>query len=268
VDADRGGTPARISSGIPFLHSYAGSVVLGLGAVGLALVVWQILVLSSKVPAYLLPAPHSVAHEWWLLVESGVLWHHVSATLQEALLGFALAFVASATIAYPLAKSRVVASILSPYIAATQAMPILALAPLLVVWFGLGLFSKTLICALIVFFPILINTSVGLRTVDHTLIEAAQTEGANAFRVLWQIEVPLALRTILTGVKMGLTLSLTGAIVAEFVAADSGLGYLMTLARSQYDSSLLFVACLTVVTLAVAGYALISALERVLITWD
>jgi NitT/TauT family transport system permease protein len=264
--SEEGATAARSRS--RFVHTHLGSLTLGALAIASGTLAWQVLVLSGAVPAYMLPAPGDVAHIWWLLVRNGVLIHHVGVSLHEALLGFALAFVVGAGIGYPLAKSRVVSSILSPYVAATQAMPILALAPLLVVWFGLGLFSKVLICALIVFFPILVNTSVGVRTVDRTLVEAAQTEGANAWQILSRVEVPLALRTILGGIKMGLTLSMTGAIIAEFVASDSGLGYLMTLARSEYDSALLFAASLTMVGLAVLGYALVNALERALIDWD
>lgn len=216
----------------------------------------------------MLPAPGDVWNQWWALARNGILWHHVSVTLGEAVLGFALAFVLGSAAAYPLAKSRIVASILSPYVAATQAMPILALAPLLVVWFGLGLFSRTLICAVMVFFPILVNTAVGLRTVDRTLVEACQTEGGNRWQILRHIEAPLALRTILGGVRMGLTLSMTGAIVAEFVASDAGLGYLMTLARSEYDSALLFAASLTVVALAVAGYLVVALVEHLVVDWD
>src|SRR5438874_325355 len=116
-------------------HTPAHSLVLGLISAGLGLVVWQLLALSHALASYMLPAPSAVAREWWLLARNGVLWRHVGATLQEALLGFALAFVVGVVIAYPVAKSRVAASVLSPYIAATQAMPILALAPLLTVWF-------------------------------------------------------------------------------------------------------------------------------------
>lgn len=244
------------------------SLLLSVTAVLGGLLLWQVLTAIRALPAYLLPSPASVGQEWWLLARNGVLWHHASATLTEALLGFALAFVVAAGLGYPLAKNRVFAALLSPYVAGTQATPILALAPLLVVWFGFGLFSKTLICAVIVFFPILVNTAIGLRTVDRTLVEAARTEGANAWNTLRHIEAPLALRTLLGGIKMGLTLSFTGAIVAEFVASDSGLGYLMTLARSEYDAPLLFAAALTVVGLAVAGYLLVGLIEHLVIDWE
>jgi NitT/TauT family transport system permease protein len=143
-----------------------------------------------------------------------------------------------------------------------------ALAPLVVVWFGLGLLSKVLICALIVFFPMLVNTVAGLRSIDRTLLDAAQSEGATAWQRLWSVEVPLGLRTLLGGVKMGLTLSMTGAVVGEFVAADAGLGYLMNLARTSYDAPMVFAAALTMSGVAIAGYLAVTIAERALITWE
>ena len=249
-------------------RSGPGSIMVSLAAVLLGLLAWQALAGAHVVPDYMLPSPRAVWEQWWALAQNGTLWHHTSATLTEALLGFGVAFSVGTVVAYPLAKYRLVASILSPYVAGTQAMPILALAPVLMVWFGLGLVSRTVICAIIVFFPILVNTAVGLQTVDRSMVESAWTEGAGAWRTLWSIEVPLALRTILGGVRMGLTLSMTGAIVAEFVSSDAGLGYLMNLARSEYNAPLLFVAALTMVGLAVLGYLLVGLLEHTLIDWE
>ncbi len=210
----------------------------------------------------------AVAAKWLALYNNGLLWHHASTTLLEGLLGFGLAFVIGVGLGYPLARSRVLGGVLAPYVAASQAVPVVALAPLLVLWFGLGLLPKVLICALIVFFPILVNTAVGLRTIDRSLIEAAQSMGANAVQTLWYVEIPLALRTLLGGVKMGLTLAMTGAVVGEFVAASAGLGYLMTLARSNYDSPMLYAALLTLAGLAVLGYAAVTVLEDLLIDWE
>jgi NitT/TauT family transport system permease protein len=246
----------------------AGSLATSAAAVAAGLVAWAALASLRVVPDYMLPSPSDVAAELVRMAARGLLWSNVATTVDEALLGFLLAFAVGALLAYPLAKSRLVASVLSPYVAAMQAMPILALAPLLVVWFGLGLLSKTLICAIIVFFPILVNIAVGLRTVSRDVVESAATEGAGAWTILFHIEVPLALRTILAGVRMGLTLSMTGAIVAEFVASSSGLGYLMLVARSEYDAPMLFVAALSMVALAVAGYLLVMLLEHALVTWD
>ncbi len=229
---------------------------------------WQALWQSGRVPEYMLPAPREVARTWVDLWRAGVMWHHVRATLVEALLGFAVAFVIGVGLGYPLARSQVMDEILAPYLAASQAMPIIAFAPLLVVWFGLGLLPKVIICTLIVFFPILINTVVGFRGVDRSMIRAARGLGANWLSTFWSIELPLALRTLLGGVKMGLTLSVTGAVVSEFVAADAGLGYLMNLGRTEYRSSIVFAAALTMALIAIAGYVAVTILERVLVRWE
>jgi len=242
--------------------------VPGLCSVALGLLLWQALVQTGAVTPDILPAPWAVVQEWRGLAASGVLWRHVSVTLTEGLLGFALAFVVGVVLGYPLARSRVFASALTPYITTAQAMPIIALAPLIVMWFGLGLFPKVLICALIVFFPILINTAVGLRSIEREMIEAAQNMGANAWQILRHVEIPLALRPLLGGVKVGVTLAMTGAIVGEFVASDAGLGYLMNLGRSDYDSAMVLAAALTIVGVALLGYLVVGLLEYVLISWD
>lgn len=259
-------SPRRVSS--PLRLGQLSLAGLTVGAIVLGGLAWKVLTDVQAVPPYVLPAPGTVFAKWLTLLNTGVLWRNLGVTLSEALLGFALAFVVGVTLGYFLARSRVLAGILAPYVAASQAVPVVALAPLLVLWFGFGLFPKVLICALIVFFPILINTAVGLRTIDRALIEAAHSFGAGRRQTLWHVEVPLALRTLLGGVKMGLTLALTGAVVGEFVASDAGLGNLMLRARSIFDAPLLYAALLTLVGLAVLAYAAVSALEHLLIDWD
>jgi NitT/TauT family transport system permease protein len=216
----------------------------------------------------MLPSPVAVGHKWWLLYRNGSLWHHTSTTLQEALLGFGVAFVVGVGLGYPLARFNTFDALVGPYVAVSQAMPVIAFAPLLVVWFGLGLLPKVIICALIVFFPIIVNTIVGLRSIDPTLIEASWSMGANDWQTLWYVEIPLMLRPLLGGIKMGLTLSMTGAMVAEFVASSAGLGYMMTLGRTAYDIPMVFVAALMMALVATLGYVGISLLERVLVTWE
>ena len=243
-------------------------LLLPLLATGLGLLLWQGLFLSHLIKPYLLPAPRAVADRWWYLARRGVLWHHTQATLREALIGFLVAFVVAVTLGYLLARSETLMAVLAPYLALTQAVPVVAFAPLLVVWFGLGLLPKVVICVLIVFFPMLINTVVGLRTIDRNLPLAARGLGASRWQVLWRIEVPLALRTLLGGVKMGVTLSMTGAVVGEFVAADAGLGYLMNLGRTAYDTPTVFAASLTMAGLATFGFGAVTALEHLLIRWE
>ncbi|MCO5177972.1 MAG: ABC transporter permease [Thermomicrobiales bacterium] len=234
----------------------------------LALGFWQLLWMRHTIPAYMLPSPASVGEKWWLLYRNGVLWHHTSVTLKEALLGFAVAFVVGVGLGYPLARFDTFDALFGPYVAVSQAMPVIAFAPLLVVWFGLGLLPKVIICALIVFFPILINTVVGLRSIDPTLIEATWSLGGNGWQTLLYVEIPLMLRPLLGGIKMGLTLSMTGAMVGEFVSSSAGLGYMMTLGRTAYDIPMVYVAALMMSLVATLGYLGVSLLERLLITWE
>jgi NitT/TauT family transport system permease protein len=236
-------------------------------AIGVALVVWQAAADRAILPAYVLPLPSKVFAAWLQLLQNGALWRHVSATLSEALAGFAVALLAGMAIAYPLAKSETLSRLASPFIATTQAMPMIALAPLLVMWFGLGLTSKVIICALIVFFPILVSTMVGLRSIDRELLEAARSLGASARQTLWYVEFPLALRPVLGGVRLGLTLAMTGAIVGEFVASDAGLGFLMILSRTNFDASMVFAAALTMAAISTLMYKFVGWLDQALITW-
>ncbi|HEY7036440.1 MAG TPA: ABC transporter permease [Thermomicrobiales bacterium] len=245
-----------------------GRILLGPVALALGILGWHLLWRSNAVPAYMLPAPSAVGREWLRLWHNGIIWRDLRATLREALLGFGLAFLVGVGLGFVLARSRALGGVIAPYVAASQAMPVVAFAPLLVVWFGLGLLPKVIVCALIVFFPILVNTEAGLRGVDRDLIEASWTMGGSSWQTLRHVEIPLALRPFLGGVKMGLTLAMTGAVVGEFVAASEGLGYLMNYGRTAYNAPMVFAASLTMAAVAILGYAAISLLERLLITWE
>ncbi len=240
----------------------------GLAAVLAGLLRWKLAARAAPTPPPHVPAPEVVAARLWTLAVSGVIWHHIAVTLTEAGLGFGLAAVAGLSLGYFVAASRLLEALLAPYVAATQAVPVVAIAPLMVLWFGLDLLPKVITCAIIVFFPILVNTVIGLRSVDRTLIEAAETFGAGGWQLLWYVQAPLALRALLGGLKLGVTLAMTGAVVGEFIAADAGLGYLLTFGRSVFDTPLVFVALLTLAALAVGGYLLITAIENRVIDWE
>jgi NitT/TauT family transport system permease protein len=268
-------TPARVISPVPETGAQPATVPrlvgrLGpaLASLGAGLLLWQLLAMVAPNPPTLLPGPGVVAARLWDLAARGILWHHVGATLTEAGLGFLLAAVLGLALGYPVAKSPLLESLLAPYVAGTQAVPIVAIAPLMVLWFGLDLLPKVLTCAVIVFFPILVNTIIGLRSVDRALIEAAHSMGAGPWQTLRYVEAPLALHNILGGLKLGITLAMTGAVVGEFIAADAGLGYLLTYGRSIYDTPLVFAALVTLAALASLGYGLITLLEKRIIDWE
>lgn len=236
-------------------------------SLALGVLAWRWLVAARDIPAFILPPPERVAARFVSAVADGTWWNETRVTLGESLLGFALGFVVANLLGYLLAHSRLLERLVGAYIPASQALPIVAIAPLLILWLGYGLAPKIVAAALMVFFPMLINTVSGLRQIEPSLREVAQVYGANRWQTLIHVEVPLALPTILSGIKISFTLAVTGATVAEFMGADHGLGVLLNVSRGLFDTPLLFVALLTLVGLAMLAYGLVSLLERVLIRW-
>ncbi|MEJ2150545.1 MAG: ABC transporter permease, partial [Chloroflexota bacterium] len=181
--------------------------------------------------------------------------------------GLVLGVSVATVLGYALAKSVAVERALSPYLVASQAVPIVAIAPLLVIWFGPGLSSKILISALIVFFPILINTIAGVRDVPADLHDLMRSLHATRWQVFTRLEVPSALPVLLAGLKVGATLSVIGAVVGEFAGASAGLGVMISVADGQYDTARMFVGVLALVALALSLYGLVYLLEKRLLSW-
>ena len=226
-------------------------------------VAWKLVVVLGRLPVFILPAPEQVAARFVTAWTDGTMAPHAWTTIVEVALGFAVGAVAGVVAGYGLARSSVFERVLSPYLVAAQAVPILALAPLMAVWFGPGLLAKVVICGLIVFFPVAVATMVGIRSVDRGLLELARSLRATRRRVLVDIEVPGALPSILGGLRVGITLAVVGAIVGEWAGADKGLGVLVNLARgSLFDIPLLFATLVTIALLGIACYALVVIAER------
>lgn len=233
----------------------------------LALLAWEALSRWSGLPVFLLPGPLAVWEELVRAWQNGSLLRHTGVTLREVLAGLGLGVAVALTLAYPLARSRRVERLLAPYIVASQAVPTVALAPLLIIWFGPGALSKILVCALIVFFPILVNTIVGLRSVPDDLRDLMRSLRATRGQTFRYLEAPAAMPSVLGGLKIGATLSVIGAVVGEFVGADEGLGFLLNHARGLYNTPLVFAALLTLMAMALALYGAVAAVERVALAW-
>ena len=236
------------------------------GAALLFVVVWQAIVIIGDYPRYILPGPAVVGERFISGWADGIIGPHFWTTLAEVLLGLAVGSLAGILTGILLARSRLAARMLSPYIVAAQATPILALAPLIALWFGTGLGSRVLICALICVFPIAVGTMVGIRSVDPKLIELGRSFRANRRQRLMRIEVPSALPQILGSLRIGVTLAVVGAIVAEWAGGDSGLGVLINLSRgSMFDIPLMFATLMTIALMGVALYLIVVAIERRLV---
>lgn len=234
----------------------------------LAIAAWQVLVMAWGQPAFILPGPGLVWQRFLRALVDGSLARHTFFTLEEVVLGLLLGAGLATVLGYLLAKSRLLERLLSPYLVASQAVPVVAIAPLMVIWFGPGVFSKILICALIVFFPVLINTVVGLRAVPENLRDLMRSLQADRYQLLRLLEVPAALPVFLGGLRIGATLAVIGAVVGEFVGSDRGLGFLINIGRGQYDTALVFVAIFTLVALALLLYGGVVLLETRLLAWQ
>jgi NitT/TauT family transport system permease protein len=240
-----------------------GAVLSVVGSIVVFVVVWQLVVLVSGFPPFILPAPGAVLERLVVAWGAGTIQPHLAATLLEVALGFAVGAGLALVVGYALARSAVIERVASPYLVALQATPILALAPLMALWFGPGLLGKVVICALIVFFPVAIATMVGIRSVDARLLELGRSLRATPRQVLTTLEIPAALPNIFGGLRVGVTLAVVGAIVGEWAGADKGLGVLINLARgSLFDIPLMFATLLTIAIVGIVLYLVVVALER------
>lgn len=244
---------------------------LDLALIPLALVLfvagWELLVRWQQYPAFILPGPAVVWARFLTLAADGTLATHTAVTVLEILLGLLFGLSAAMLAGYGLAKSPLLERILSPYIVASQAVPIVALAPLLVIWFGFGGMSKVLVCALTIFFPMLVNTIVGIRSVEPDLHALMRSLGATRWQTFAKLEAPAALPVLFGGLKVAVTLAVIGAVVGEFVGANQGLGFLVNLARGILDTPMLFVALFTLVAIALLLYSVVALLEYVVLKW-
>ena len=236
--------------------------------IAIFMLLWQGAVSIFRLPAFILPSPAQVSQRFMRALSDGSLLRHTVATLIEIMLGLLAGITLAALLGYFLSRSTLLENILQPFLVASQAIPMVAIAPLLVIWFGPGIFSKVLICALIVFFPVLVNIIVGLRAVPENLRDLMRSMRASRWQMLHYLELPAALPVLLGGLRIGATLSVIGAVVGELVGADRGLGYLITVGRGQYDTALVFVGVFTLVLLALSLYSLVVWLEKKLLRWQ
>jgi NitT/TauT family transport system permease protein len=237
-------------------------------SLALVLLAWQTVVIVQDYPPFILPAPTLVIQRLATELAGETLQRHITITLSAALSGFSIALALSLSLGYLLARTRTFDRVLTPLLAASQAVPIVAVAPLIVLWVGVGLESRVLVATLVTFFPILSATIVAFRSVPRELIDMARISGANRWHLLRYVEAPLALPGIFGGVKAGLALATTGAVVGEFIGGRDGLGALINIARGLFDTPLMFVALTVLAGITLLLFLFALLIERLLITWE
>lgn len=235
---------------------------------GLLLLLWQIIVTLEIYPTSIIPAPRSVFERAFVVIQDGRLLMHIGATLSSVLSGLLVGVSAGLLFGYWIAKNPLLEAFISPIVVGFQATPVVAYAPLLVLWFGAGSESKTITSALIVFFPMLMNTIVGIRSVPPSLRELMRALRATPRQTLIHLEIPAAAPMLFAGLKLSATLAVIGAVVGEFIAARAGLGFLISIARSQFDTPLVIVGVLTLTAMALTLYGLVGVAEQRALRWQ
>jgi ABC-type nitrate/sulfonate/bicarbonate transport system permease component len=230
-----------------------------------AIALWQIIVVARNVPDYLLPAPSAVGQT--VLDQRAVLFDNTLPTLKIAVVGFALALGLGLALAVAIRHSRLLELALYPIVISTQTVPIVGLAPILVILLGFDLAPKLVIVCLICFFPITVNTVDGLKSVDPDLVNVMRTMGAGRWRLFRDVEWPSALPYAFSGAKVAVTYSVIGAIFAEWAGSSEGLGYLLNQSRDQFDTALAFAAMAVLTIMGIALYLVVAVAERVLLPW-
>jgi len=240
----------------------APSLVLA-GAVGL----WQLLVSVLGVPPTLVPGPALVVSSTW--ADRAAIWPAIVVTTEEAVLGLVLAVLVAVVLGLAIDSSRTLRGGVYPLVIATQTLPIIALAPLVVIWWGFGMAPKILLVALFSFFPIVVGFVQGLASTGPDVGNLLRTMGASRFQLLWRVRIPSALPQCFTGLKISVTYAYTSAIVAEYVGAQQGLGVYMTTASqaAPIRTDLVFGAIAVTAVLTVALFGVVAIIERVSMPW-
>ncbi|MBJ3774190.1 ABC transporter permease [Acuticoccus mangrovi] len=235
------------------------------GCLVLAAVVLEIAIRAGAISAYLVPRPSDVLVAFVDGLASGVLLYHGGITAFEALTGFAIATLLGLTLAVFVAEIRLVESAVYPWMVAVQATPKIALAPLLIIWFGFGLSSKIAVATIICLFPVMVTTITGLKSTNAGFLDLACSMGASRWQILWKIKFPAALPHVFAGLSLASVFAFTGAIVGEFVGASAGLGHLVIDANSKIMLAEAFAALIAVALLGLTFfYAMQAASHRVL----
>jgi len=244
----------RASSALPVLSFV---ILIGL---------WQLAVRGLKIPQYILPAPTEVFAS--MLESWQMLWGGAQVTGSEVVLGFLLAAVISVPLAYLISSVKAMEQAFYPVIVVLQTIPKIAVAPLFIVWFGLGQMPKILLTFLLCFFPILVDSITGFNSLDPRLLYITKSMGASRFQTFRFVRLPAALPFIFSGFKVASVLAVTGAIVAEFVGASAGLGYLLLRASSNLDTALIFAVIVVLSLLGLIFSYLVEFIERLVMPWQ
>jgi NitT/TauT family transport system permease protein len=249
------------------MKKFKGKLVSALSLV-VFLLLWHYGTTLFGVPAYLLPGPYAVLQSAIKLYSTGLILPHVGITMTEMMVGYACGCFAAFVLAALVSEFETVEQIVVPYVIGFQSMPKVALAPLLLVWFGFGLTSKFVLVALICFFPVFVNSLAGLRAANQDLLDLYRAFSAPRWLIFWDVKLPGAASSIFAGLQIAIVLGLIGAVVGEFVAAKQGLGHLIQASSFNFDVGAMFTAVFTLSMIGIIGHAIVRFIQRRVVYWE
>ena len=239
----------------------------GFLSIMIGLVLWEVLTRLLLENELLIPPPSSVVRALWRLSASGRLNQHLLATLFEFVCGFSTACVIGIALGYLMGRHRWFDDLMDPWIATMYSIPVIAFVPFIIIWFGIGLFSKIIVVFKITAVAIMLNTAAGIKNVDPTWLELSKSLRLSPWETTWKIRLPGAIPYIVTGMRLGVGRALLGVIVAELMAANAGLGYMLRDASETWDSPKLFVTVILLAAMGMGSFTLIKKAEQKLAPW-
>jgi ABC-type nitrate/sulfonate/bicarbonate transport system permease component len=228
-------------------------------------VVWQIAVDSLKIPLWLLPSPAAIVKAFWRT--RALLWSHTITTVLETTAGFGLSVILGLAAGLGMVLSPMLKRIFYPLLIISQTVPLIAVAPLLILWLGYGLLPKIVTVVLVCFFPIAVSLIEGLEVIDNDLLNLMKSMGATKLQILYMIRWPNALPSLFAGLKIAAAYSVMGAVIGEWLGASSGLGVYLTLSSHSFRTDQVFVAIVAITVLSLCYFALIMAIKRLALPW-
>ena len=250
---------------LPGILAQANRIVFAAGLAVLALVVWQLVAYFGSIPEWKLPSPWQVLQT--LGSDAGLIARHTRVTAYEAVLGFAIAVVIGLALAVAIHQSRVVERALYPYVIASQAIPVIAIAPILIIWLGFGILPKVIVIVLITFFPITVNTVDGLRKADPDMLNLLRTMGASRWQVFKMVQMPSALPLFFSGAKIAAAVSVIGAFIGEYVGATEGLSWLIRRSSAQFLTARVYASVFALSAMGIVLFYAVSYVERLATPW-
>lgn len=231
------------------------------------IVIWELYIKVFNVPDYLLPRPLDLLKSMITLFQSGEVTRHILITLQEIFVGTAIGILIGLVLGYIMAKIKIIERLVMPFVIIVQTAPKISLAPLFILWMGLGIESKAALVIMVVSFPIMINEVTAIRSIDENAYNLMKVLKANRWQIFSQLEAPYSLEMLLSGIKLALTQAMTGAVIGEMIGAKAGLGYLLTLGNETYDIRLILNAVILLSMIGLLLYIVSGFIERKALFW-